>query len=81
MVFSGVLNSVKKLVSRDFNDYEFFETVARNHGHLVAVFADPNKTGIFRDIAQAREWLGLTPAKPAPGPKRPAPAPSTQPRE
>jgi hypothetical protein len=54
------------LVSRDFNDYEFFETVSRNHGHLLEVFADSEETGIFRDVAQACEWLGITKAKPAP---------------
>jgi hypothetical protein len=50
------------LVSRDFNDYEFYETVSRNHGHLLEVFADSEKTGIFREIAAARAWLGLTTA-------------------
>jgi hypothetical protein len=64
------------LVSRDFEDYRFFETVSRNHGHLVEVFADSNITGIFRAIAAAREWLGLTPAQPASGRKPPAPAPA-----
>jgi len=63
------------LVSRDFNDYEFFETVSRNHGHLLEVFADSEKTGIFRDIATAREWLGLMTGEPASGPKHPPPAP------
>jgi hypothetical protein len=43
----------------DFNDYAFYETVSRNHGHLLEVFADSKITGIFRDIAMAREWLGL----------------------
>ncbi len=64
------------LVAQSFDDYRFYETVARNHGHLVAVFSDSNKTGIFRDMAAAREWLGLTPAKPASGRKRSAPAPA-----
>ncbi len=63
------------LVSRNFNDYKFFETVSRNHGHLLEVFADSEKTGIFRDMAKAYEWLGLTKVKPASGPKRPPPAP------
>jgi hypothetical protein len=63
------------LVSRDFNDYKFYETVSHNHGHLLEVFADSEKTGIFRDIAKAYEWLGLTTAQPASGPKRPSPAP------
>ncbi len=59
---AGVSRSCKRalLVSRDFNEYQFFETVSRNHGHLVEVFADSNTTGIFRDIAKAYEWLGLT---------------------
>jgi hypothetical protein len=63
------------LVSRDFNDYEFFETVSRNHGHLLEVFADSKITGIFRDIAKADEWLGLTTAQPASRRKRSPPAP------
>ena len=63
------------LVSRDFKDYEFYETVSRNHGHLLAVFADPAKAHIFRDISKACEWLGLPAAKPASGPKHPGPAP------
>ncbi len=63
------------LVSRDFNDYEFFETVSRNHGHLLEVFADPEKTGIFRDIAKACEWLGLTKVKPVSRRKHSPPAP------
>jgi len=74
---AGVNRFLKRalLVSRDFNDYKFFETVSRNHGHLLAVFADPEKTHIFRDIATAREWLGLTTAQPASGRKRSPPAP------
>jgi len=74
---AGMNRSCKRalLVARDFNDYEFFETVSRNHGHLVKVFADSNNTGIFHDIAKAREWLGLLAATPASGRKRPAPAP------
>jgi hypothetical protein len=47
------------LVSRDFDDYKFFQSVSRNHGHLLEVFADSSKTRIFRDLAKAREWLGL----------------------
>ncbi len=57
--------------ARDFNDYQFFETVSRNHGHLLEVFADSDRTGIFRDMAKAREWLGLTPVGPASDGKRP----------
>jgi hypothetical protein len=74
---AGVTRSCKRalLVSRDFNDYKFFETVSRNHGHLLEVFADSEKTGIFRDIATAREWLGLPTAQPASGQIRPPPAP------
>lgn len=63
------------LVARDFNDYDFFETVSRNHGQLVGVFADTRKTRIFRDIAEARAWLGLTMAASASGPERPSPTP------
>lgn len=75
---AGIHRSCKRalLVSRDFKDYEFFETVSRNHGHLLEVFTDSNTTGIFRDTASAREWLGLTPAKRASGRKRRAPAPT-----
>jgi hypothetical protein len=64
---AGVSRSCKRalLVSRDFRDYEFYETVSRNHGHLLEVFADARITGIFRDTAQANEWLGITKAKPA----------------
>jgi hypothetical protein len=71
---AGMNRACKKalLVARNFEDYRFYETVARNHGHLVEVFADSNKTGIFRDMAAAREWLGLT-AKPASGRKHPVP--------
>jgi len=74
---AGVNHLCKRalLVSRDFRDYEFYETVSRNHGHLLEVFADPEKTHIFRDIAKAYEWLGLRTAQPASGPKRPPPAP------
>jgi hypothetical protein len=63
------------LVSRSFNNYQFFETVSRNHGQLVEVFADAQTTGIFRDIAEARAWLGLPTAESASGRKRPSPAP------
>jgi len=63
---AGVDHFLKRalLVSKDFRDYKFYQTVSRNHGHLLEVFADSKKAGIFRDIAIAREWLGL-PAKPA----------------
>ncbi len=53
------------LVARDFNDYQFYETVSRNHGHLLEVFADSKNTRIFRDMAKAYEWLGVTKAQPA----------------
>lgn len=74
---AGVSRSCKRalLVSRDFRDYEFYETVSRNHGHLLKVFADSKQTGIFRDAAKADEWLGLTVPQPAPARKRPLPAP------
>ena len=74
---AGASRSCKRalLVSRDFRDYEFYETVSRNHGHLLEAFADSRITGIFRDIAKADEWLGLMKVKPASGPKGPPPAP------
>lgn len=74
---AGVSRFCKRalLVSRDFNDYLFFETVSRNHGQLLEVFADSKVTGIFHDIAKADEWLGLPTAKPASRRKRPLPAP------
>ncbi len=74
---AGVSRSCKRalLVSRDFRDYEFYETVSRNHGHLLEVFADSRTTGIFRDIAKADEWLGLTKVKPASRRKRSLPTP------
>ena len=64
------------LVSRDFNDYEFYETVSRNHGHIVAVFTDASKTGIFHDTAKACEWLGPPTTPSASDQERRAPAPS-----
>jgi hypothetical protein len=75
---AGIRRSCKRalLVAKDFDDYLFFETVSRNHGHLLEVFADSNQTGIFRDITRAREWLGLTPAEPASGGKRPGCSPA-----
>lgn len=66
------------LVARDFRDYEFFETVARNHGHLVEVFTNATTTGIFRDRAAAYEWLGLKTVKPVSARKRPVPGPSDE---
>ena len=74
---AGVSRFCKRalLVSRDFNDYMFFKTVSRNHGHLLEVFADSKTTGIFRDIAKADECLGLAPPEPASGRKRPLHAP------
>jgi hypothetical protein len=67
---AGVSRACRRalVVSRDFDQYKFYETVSRNHGHLVEVFADAHTTGIFRDMAHAREWLGLKndiPAKPS----------------
>jgi len=74
---AGVSRSCKRalLVSRDFRDYEFYETVSRNHGHLLEVFADSTTTGIFRDVIKAEEWLGITKAKPALRRNRPLPDP------
>jgi len=74
---AGVSRSCKRalLVSTDFRDYEFYETVSRNHGHLLEIFADSKITGIFRDIAKADEWLGLTKVPPASRRKRPLLAP------
>ncbi len=58
---AGVNRACKRalVVARDFSEYKFFETVSRNHGHLLEVFADSTTTGIFRDRTKAREWLGL----------------------
>jgi hypothetical protein len=58
---AGVNRAVRRalIVAKDFSEYKFFETVSRNHGHLLEVFADSNTTGIFRDKTKAREWLGL----------------------
>ncbi len=74
---AGVSRSCKRalLVARDFRDYEFYESVSRNHGHLLEVFADSKTTGIFRDVAKADEWLGITRPKPASGRKLPLSAP------
>lgn len=72
---AGVSRSCKRalLVAKDFRDYEFFETVSRNHGQLLEVFADSRITGIFHDISKADAWLGLTKVKPASRRKRPLP--------
>jgi hypothetical protein len=58
---AGVSRACKRalVVASDFNEYKFFETVSRNHGHLVEVFTDSDATGIFRDETKACEWLGL----------------------
>jgi hypothetical protein len=58
---AGVSRACKRalVVASDFNEYKFFETVSRNHGHLVEVFTDSDTTGIFRNGAEACEWLGL----------------------
>jgi len=47
------------VVSQDFEDYRFFETVSRNHGHLVEIFSDSNKFSFFRDVEKAKEWLRI----------------------
>jgi hypothetical protein len=75
---AGIHRSCKRalLVARDFGDCKFYETVARNHGHVLEVFTDSNTTGIFRTAAAAREWLGLTAAEPESGPKHTAPGPA-----
>ena len=59
---AGVSRGLKRalVVARDFSEYRFFETVSRNHGHLLEVFADAKATHIFRDLTKAHEWLGLT---------------------
>lgn len=64
---AGISRSCKRalLVSRDFSDYKFYETVSRNHGHLLAVFADSKQAGIFHDVAKTNQWLGLTATQPA----------------
>jgi hypothetical protein len=74
---AGMDRSCKRalLGAREFDDYQFFETVSRNHGQLVEVFADARTTRIFRDIAEARAWLGLLPAGPASGDPHPSPRP------
>jgi hypothetical protein len=51
------------VVSQDFEDYRFFENVSRNHGHLLEVFSNSEKFGLFRDIEKAKEWLGIDKAK------------------
>jgi hypothetical protein len=72
---AGVSRFCKRalLVARDFNDYAFYETVTRNHGQLLEVFADSKVTGIFRDISQANEWFGLPRVQRASRRKRPLP--------
>ncbi len=74
---AGVSRACKRalLVSRDFRDYEFYETVSRNHGHLLKVFADAKIAGIFHDTTKAHEWLGITRVKPAPRRQHPPAAP------
>lgn len=47
------------IVSRDFDDYRFFENISLRRGHLVEVFADSDKFSVFGDVEQAKEWLGL----------------------
>ena len=74
---ASVDRAVKRalVVARDFSEYKFFETVSRNHGHLLEVFADSKTTGIFRDITKAQEWLGLPKVELASRRKPPHPAP------
>ncbi len=74
---AGVSRSCKRalLVARDFRDYEFYETVSRNHGHLLEVFADAEITGIFRDTTKADEWLGIAKGRPASRRQYPLPSP------
>ena len=47
------------LVSKDFDDYKFFENVSSNQGHLVEVFADSDESSGFQTVEKAEEWLGL----------------------
>ncbi|MHC4842359.1 MAG: hypothetical protein ACYTFM_13140 [Planctomycetota bacterium] len=51
------------VVSQDFEDYRFYETVSHNYGHLVEIFSDSDKFNLFRDMEKAKEWLGIE-AKP-----------------
>jgi hypothetical protein len=77
---AGMDRSCKRalLVAEDFDDYQFFETVSRNHGQLVEVFADSSQTAIFRDIAEARAWLGLPAARARLPPLEPVSDPDAQ---
>lgn len=58
---AGVDRSCRRalVVARDFSDYRFYETVSRNHGHLLEVFSDSSVSCVFRDKARACEWLAL----------------------
>jgi hypothetical protein len=47
------------IVSKDFDDYKFFENVSSNQGHLVEVFADSNESSGSQIVEKAQEWLGL----------------------
>jgi hypothetical protein len=47
------------IVSRDFDDYKFFENVSSNLGHLLEVFVDSDEPTVFQSVKKAHEWLGL----------------------
>jgi hypothetical protein len=52
------------LVSRDFDDYRFFENISRSHGHLVEIFTDSDTFSLFRNIRRGNTVARL--ALPAP---------------
>jgi hypothetical protein len=47
------------VVSQDFEDYRFYETVSRNYGHLVEIFSESEKFHLFRDMEKAKKWLEI----------------------
>ncbi|MHC4728406.1 MAG: hypothetical protein ACYS17_14390 [Planctomycetota bacterium] len=47
------------IVSKDFDDFRFFENVSFNNGHLVKVFVDSDESSNFESAEKAKEWLGL----------------------
>jgi hypothetical protein len=47
------------IVSKDFEDFRFYETVSLNHGHLLEIFSDSDQFSFFRDVEKAKEWLGI----------------------
>jgi hypothetical protein len=57
----GIDRSVKRavIVSQDFDQLRFFETVSRNVGQLLELFTDTDKPSMFRSAEEARDWLGL----------------------